>query len=161
MSAALEIEERAPPVEADTGFWARARLIAGESWKYLAASVAALAVDYGLLVALTSGAHLHYLWSAAIGFTAGLAVTYVLSIAFIFRERRFGRGAELTGFLVIGLIGLGLNELLLKGMVEGLGLYYAWAKVPAAGVSFMFNFIARRLLLFTAPGRADIPNPDA
>ena len=153
MSAALGVEDTERPATAGSGFWARARLIAGESSKYLAASVAALAVDYGLLVTLTEVVHLHYLWSAAIGFTAGLAVTYVLSIKFIFRERRFGRGAELAGFLAIGIIGLGLNELLLKGMVEGLGLSYAWAKIPAAGISFMFNFVARRVLLFTARPR--------
>ena len=150
MSAALGVED-IDPAATDSGLWARVRLIAGESWKYLVASIAALAVDYGLLVSLTEVGHLHYLLSAAIGFSAGLAVTYILSITFVFRERRYSRGAELAGFLAIGLIGLGLNELLLKGMVEGLGLHYTWAKIPAAGISFMFNFITRRLLLFTAP----------
>ncbi len=32
-----------------------------EGWRYFAASVAALAVDYGLLVALTELGRLHYL----------------------------------------------------------------------------------------------------
>lgn len=140
--------------------WTRLRALAKESWKYLAASLVALAVDYCLLVLLTEVAHLHYLLSAAIGFTAGLVVTYVLSVSLIFKERRYGRGVELSGFVVIGLVGLGLNEVLLKVMVEGLGVYYAWAKIPAAGISFLFNFVARRLILFTAAPPREPAAPD-
>jgi putative flippase GtrA len=138
----------------------RAHAIAREWAKYLAASVAALAVDYTLLVLLTELVGLHYLVSAAIGFSAGLIVTYVLSVTVIFKQRRFGRTLELGGFVVIGLLGLGLNELLLKGMVEGLGLHYALAKIPAAGISFLFNFAARRLILFTAPSSGEAAASD-
>ena len=40
-----------------------------ETWKYFLVSLAALALDYGLLVALTALGHVHYLISAAVGFT--------------------------------------------------------------------------------------------
>lgn len=122
-----------------------------ESWKYFLVSLAALAVDYGLLVGLTSLGHLHYLVSAAIGFLAGLGLNYALSTAFVFREHRLAdRRAEFLGFLLIGLAGLGLNEVLMKLFVDTVGLGYAVAKIPATGVGFVFNFGARRLLLFTA-----------
>jgi putative flippase GtrA len=121
-----------------------------ETWKYFLVSLAALALDYGLLVGLTAIGHLHYLVSAAIGFCTGLALNYELSTAFVFRERRLAdRRMEFAGFLLIGLGGLVLNEALMKLFVEQAGIGYALAKVPATGVGFGFNFGVRRLLLFT------------
>jgi putative flippase GtrA len=160
VSLAARSAPQASPRAPSPGLGRPAHAIAREWAKYLAASVAALAVDYALLVFLTEVAHLHYLVSAAIGFSAGLVVTYALSVTVIFKERRFGRTFELGGFVVIGLLGLGLNELLLKGMVDGLSLHYALAKVPAAGISFLFNFAARRLILFTAPSRGEAAASD-
>ena len=142
------------------GAWGRARRVVEESAKYLAASFAALAVDFLLLVFLTEVCRVHYLISAALSFTAGLFVTYVLSVTIIFREHRYGRRAELAGFVAIGLVGLILNEYLLRAMVEGLGVSYVLAKAPAAGISFLFNFVARRIILFTAPARREIVPSD-
>ena len=125
-------------------------LLAAETAKYFLASVAALAVDYGLLLGLTEFAHLHYLVSAGLGFVAGLALNYVLSVQFVFRERRLeSRRLEFAGFMLIGLAGLALNEVLMKVFVEHAGLGYALAKIPATGVGFIFNFGMRRVFLFT------------
>jgi putative flippase GtrA len=130
-----------------------------ETWKYLLVSLVALGVDFALLVGLTEVAKMNYLASAAVGFTAGLVVNYVLSITMVFSERRLkSRGLEFLGFFVIGALGLGLNEVLMKGFVDLLGPAfalagvpgYAWAKIPATGVGFVFNFVTRRLLLFSA-----------
>ncbi len=121
-----------------------------ETWKYFLVSLAALALDYGLLVALTALGRVHYLISAAVGFTAGLALNYALSVAFVFHERRLAdRRWEFVGFALVGLAGLVLNEGLMKLFVESAGLGYALAKIPATGVGFVFNFGLRRALLFT------------
>jgi putative flippase GtrA len=130
--------------------WGRGLL--HETWKYFLVSLAALALDYALLVALTSLGHVHYLISAAVGFAAGLVLNYALSVAFVFRQRRLAdRRMEFAGFFLIGLAGLALNEALMKLFVDGAGLGYALAKVPATGVGFVFNFGVRRAMLFTAP----------
>lgn len=134
------------------------RLLAIESAKYFLVSAAALALDYGLLVGLTEFAHLHYLVSAAVGFTAGLGLNYFLSVHFVFRERRLqSRRLEFIGFMLIGLAGLALNEVLMKSLVEHAGLGYALAKIPATGIGFVFNFGARRLFLFTKAAKGPGP----
>jgi len=121
-----------------------------ESGLYFLVSLAALGVDYSLLVGLTKLAHVPYLISAAIGFTAGLLVNYVLSVTVVFRQHRMeNRGAELLLFVGIGLIGLALNEGLMKVFVDSLRLDVAVAKLPATAVGFVFNFGARKLLLFS------------
>jgi len=142
----LRLQERVAPAPS-----ARLVRLFNEGWKYFLVSLAALALDYGLLIGLTAIGHLYYLVSAAVGFLAGLALNYALSVAFVFREHRLGdRRIEFLGFLLIGLVGLGLNEALMKAFVDYAGLVYALAKIPATGVGFLFNFGARRLLLFTA-----------
>jgi putative flippase GtrA len=125
-----------------------------ETWKYFLVSLAALALDYGLLVALTALGHVHYLISAAVGFTAGLALNYALSVAYVFRERRLAdRRWEFAGFALVGLAGLLLNEALMKLFVDWAGLGYALAKIPATGVGFVFNFGVRRAALFTTAAK--------
>jgi hypothetical protein len=49
----------------------------------------------------------------------------------VFRERRYqSRGWEFVGFILVGLAGLALNEMLMKFFVETVGLGYALAKNP-------------------------------
>jgi putative flippase GtrA len=133
------------------GLWVRSRDLAHETWKYLLVSVISLAVDYALLVGCTSLGHVHYLVSAAVGFSVGLFVNYALSVSFVFQHRRLrDRRLEFVGFFLIGLIGLVLNEALMRLFVETFGLGYALAKLPATAVGFVFNFGSRRILLFTA-----------
>ncbi|HEX5379993.1 MAG TPA: GtrA family protein [Phenylobacterium sp.] len=132
-------------------FRALIRAVAGEFPKYLIVSAVALAVDTGLLIGLTELGRINYLTSATIGFLAGMVVSYLLSIRFVFRERRLeSRRVEFLTFLAIGLVGLGVSIAIMKVSVEHFGIGYALAKVPAAGGSFGFGFLIRRIMLFTA-----------
>jgi putative flippase GtrA len=119
--------------------------------RYGLVSAVALAVDWGLMVALTEKLHVHYLASAAAGFAAGAAVAYTLSVLFVFRERRVADArAEFALFLLIGVVGLAANQALLHVAVEWAGLHYALAKAPVALAVFLLNFGLRKSLLFTA-----------
>jgi len=119
---------------------------------YGLASGAALALDYGLLLLCHDTLGLPYLVAAAIGFSGGLALVYALSIAIVFRDRRSVRPAsEFSVFCAIGFAGLLLTEALMFFFVGRLGFDPAFAKIPTAGFVFLFNFTARRALLFSAP----------
>ncbi len=79
-----------------------------------------------------------------------MAVSYALSIRFVFARRRaVSREAEAAGFFAVGLVGLMLTQLLLYGFVSWLGLRVGLAKVPTTAIVFAFNFICRRGLVFT------------
>lgn len=119
---------------------------------YGAASVAALAVDYGLLIFLTEYVGFHYLISASISFLVGGLVVYFASISHIFDQRRLSsKSIEITSFMAIGVVGLALNGLLMWAITEGTPLSYQLAKLPTAGIVFLFNYVARRSLLFSVP----------
>jgi putative flippase GtrA len=127
---------------------------------YGAVSVTALAVDYGLLIFLTETVGIYYLISASISFSVGMLLVYAASISYIFDERRLSsRSVELTSFAAIGAAGLLLNGLLLWAITTGTPLSYQLAKLPTAGIVFLFNYTARRNLLFTA--KRVSPNHDA
>ena len=93
---------------------------------------------------------MNYLLAAALGFMAGMLVVYILSIRVIFSDRRRLHPLnEFAGFFIIGCIGLLLNELLMLVFVEFAQFAVVLAKVPTAGCVFVFNFMARRFLLFS------------
>jgi putative flippase GtrA len=133
------------------GIRARLGAVSGEFWRYLAASVVALGLDFGLLWLLTSGLGLHYLTSSAISYTAGAVLHYAISVRLVFRERPVAdRRKEFLGFFAIGLVGLGANQLVMRAAVEVLGHSYLVGKVAAVAVSFILTFVLRRAILFTA-----------
>lgn len=122
---------------------------ARELLKTVAASQAAFWLDFGILALLTEAAGLHYLASAAFSFLAGTTLSYVLAIVWVFDTRRFSsKTAEYALFVLVGVVGLALNEALLWLFTEALGLHYLVSKAAAATLIFGWNFGARKLLLF-------------
>jgi putative flippase GtrA len=118
--------------------------------RYAVVGGVAFAVDAGLLWALTALAGLYYLLSAAISFTAGLVVNYLLSRCWVFERRTLSSTTlEFTIFTLIGIVGLGLNQLLMWSFTEKLGLYFLLSKCFAAGCVLLWSFGARKWALFS------------
>lgn len=117
--------------------------------RYGVAGLTAATVDTGLLALLTElfGENLLLLWTA-IAFACGLATTYIMSIKWVFSNRTMNRAAELAIFIFIGIVGLGLTELLVWVFAIKLDWHYLLAKITAATTVFIWNFTAKKLLLF-------------
>lgn len=117
-------------------------------------SAVALLVDISLLYLLVAFGAWHYLLAGSASFAAGVAVNYVLSVRYVFAFRRLeSRAREFLVFTVIGIGGLAVNGAVLALLVEALGQHYLVAKTAAAGTTFLFNFGARRRLLFAPLGK--------
>ena len=121
-----------------------------EFTRYAIASAIALCVDVFILFALTEWAGVPYLTSAAIGFVAGIACIYLLSIDWVFRERRMRSRptAEFALFALIGVTGLFINESIMFATTEHLGQHYMISKAASVGIVFAWNFTLRKALLF-------------
>lgn len=120
------------------------RLIA-EMFMYGFVSVFALVVDVGLLYLLVEKAGMHHIVAASLSFTGGLIVNYCLARAFVFRNGRLPMRQEFTWYALIGVIGLGLNDLIIYLLVS-LQVWYMYAKAVSVALVFFFNFFSRRRL---------------
>jgi putative flippase GtrA len=107
------------------------------------------ALDFGLLVLLTEVVHLHYLISNGIGFMAGTTLLYVLSIYWVFNRRAIkSRHLEYWVFILIGVAGVGFNEIIIWVFTEKVHVFYLYSKVIAGCTVFFWNFISRRYIIF-------------
>jgi putative flippase GtrA len=124
--------------------------VGAELPRYLAVSAAALAVDFCLLLLLSEVWGAHYLIANPIAFALGALVVYVGSVHWAFRHRKVSnRGLELAIFITIGVGGLAVNEAILWLGMEVAALTLLFAKAAAAMTSFGFNFIVRKIVLFS------------
>ena len=109
----------------------------------------AFVADYASLYAFTEWLGIQYLVSAALAFIIGLTVNYILSNLIVFTTHRLNnRWLEFNIFAIIGVIGLGLNELIMYCACELIGLHYMVAKLISTALVFFWNFFARKLTLF-------------
>lgn len=115
----------------------------------LVVSVLALAVDFSTLILFKEVVGLHYLVAATLSFSLGVVVNYTLSVRWVFATRKLAnRHAEFIIFFVICAIGLGLNLIIMGGMVQGFAVDYRLAKAVSTVIVFFWNFIARKLILY-------------
>jgi putative flippase GtrA len=124
--------------------------VAKEWLRYVAAGLIALGVDFGTYVGLIRLAGVNYLIAAPIGFAFGLATVYLLSVRWVFGYRRLAdRRAEFALFALVGMVGMALNQGIIYTALQWMPGSYEIAKLISAGMVFCFNFISRKLLLFT------------
>lgn len=110
----------------------------------------AYGVDFGSLFFLTEVIKIHYLISAALAFTLGLITNYTLSIFWVFSKRALAnKKIEFIIFSIIGLVGLGLNEIIIWFFTEWAHFHYLISKIFSTVVVFFWNFFARKKLLFS------------
>lgn len=110
----------------------------------------AFLVDFGLMVLLRELFSVPEAVSGTVSFGVGLIITYIFSIEWIFDKRRLNsRLAEFLAFAAIGAVGLLLTYLLMLLMVNIFSLYYIWAKVITTVIVTLWNFIAKKCILFT------------
>ncbi|HPF29681.1 MAG TPA: GtrA family protein [Lachnospiraceae bacterium] len=103
----------------------------------------------------------NYLIAAFFGFVISVTVNYVLSFKFVFkRKENLDRRAEFMIFLILSVIGLGINELIMYLCVDLVYYQQAWlqekiientaviaAKIIATAVVMVYNFVTRKLFL--------------
>lgn len=93
---------------------------------------------------------MNYLIAAAIAFVVGLAVNYALSIWFVFSEssKVKNKVKEFVVYGIIGLIGLLITEGIMYLFTDVFGLYFLISKIIAAEIVLVWNFVARKVVLY-------------
>ncbi len=104
----------------------------------------------------------YYLISGLFGFAISVVANYILSFKFVFeRKEDLSRKKEFTIFLILSIIGMGINELCLFVGYDVIYMNWKWLqsimspgfakdyffKFGATGVVMVYNFITRKIFL--------------
>lgn len=117
--------------------------------RYVVVGGLAFVVDMAVLIALTELGVLPYLASAAVAFLFGLTTNYLLSVTWVFDTRKTtSPWIEFAIFALVGVVGLGINEVVMWSLTDGLGVWYVGSKLVATAMVFAWNFGVRKIALF-------------
>lgn len=119
-------------------------------FRYVFVGGIATVVDWGILFLLTDFVRIHHLISAVIAFAGGLITNFFLSRLLVFKanEARVNAVMEFLSYTLIGIIGLGITELILFLLTDCGQLHYMLSKVIATVIVLAWNYIARKLIVY-------------
>ena len=127
----------------------RTHPLSRELVRYTVVGGLASLVDVGLLVGLTTFGGVYYLHAATIALGCGLLTSYLLSIAWVFQERTWHNPVVEFGlFTLISGVGLMGNGACMWILTEYAHLHYLGSKLVAALCVFLWNFLAKKCVLF-------------
>lgn len=116
--------------------------------KFGIVGVICFGIDYGLMIFLTELCGISYLVSSGISFSVSVMVNYTLSLKFVFEtDKDKNKIVEFLIFIILSVVGLGINQVLMWVCVDKLHVYYMISKIGVTGVVMVYNFITRKLIL--------------
>ena len=105
-------------------------------------------IDWGIMVFLTEVFGINPLISSTISFTVSVTVNYILSVTFVFEtDKNANKGSQFVIFVLLSIVGLGVNELCMWLGTDLLGIHYMITKVGANAVVMVYNFITRKIFI--------------
>ena len=108
----------------------------------------AFLIDYGVMVLLTEVFGVNYLVSATISFIVSVVFNYLASMRYVFTHKEdMSSRREFIIFIVLSVIGLGLNDLCMWFFTGLLGISYLISKIIATAIVMVYNFITRKIFL--------------
>ena len=125
-------------------------------FRYLFVGGLATVVDWGLSFILFKFVFGERFAVAAnsLSFIAGLVVNYLISTLWVFKNSKVSNKlVEFIGFAAIGVVGLLITVLITwcfrLWLEDRTSAYQMIAKVVSTAVAFLWNFFARKILLYT------------
>jgi putative flippase GtrA len=127
-------------------------LIVVQFFRYFCSGGLAFIVDKTLFVVTHYFTlHLNNYWATSIGFVAGIIITYLLSIFWVFDERRMKNTLfEVLIFVAIGIVGLGLMNFFMWIFTVQMAIPNDFVcNLLSTALVTLWNFIAKKYILFT------------
>lgn len=116
--------------------------------KFGIVGVVATVIDFGVMNLLHYGLHLDLLIANTCGFVISLVFNYLASMKYVFSHREgMSRRREFIIFVVLSVIGLGLNDGIVWSLNVAVGLEANIAKICATALVMIYNFVTRKIFL--------------
>jgi len=107
----------------------------------------AAVVNIGMLYVFTDILSINYILGNVISFILGLIVNYILSKKTVFKKQTsISKSKEFILYALIGVLGLGVDTLLLWIFTDKMNMYYMVSKIISTILVFIWNFGARKVL---------------
>lgn len=107
----------------------------------------AFLIDYSILYVLTEFVGIHYLISSVISFIISLIFNYILSIYWVFDVTKKQTPKEVFIFVILSVIGLGINQVVMYVGSDLLHIYYMLTKLVATFIVMVWNFVTRKIFI--------------
>lgn len=115
--------------------------------RFAVVGAAATVVQYSVLVALVELVRVKPVPAAVLAYLCGAMVSYLLNARYTFGETKTAFGKGLIKFLIVNVIGLGLNTAIFTALVH-LQFHYLIAQMVATGLVLIWNYAGARLFVF-------------
>lgn len=116
--------------------------------KFGIVGVIATLLEWIIFYICTNQLKIHYSISTIIGFSISTIFNYWASVKWVFDvNKEKSEKLNFILFVVLSIVGLGLNELILWICIEKFAIYNMIGKIIATGIVMVFNFITRKLFL--------------
>ena len=120
-----------------------------QAFRYVLAGTLAYGVDCCSLIVFVEIFKIYYLTAALVAFLFGAITAYILNVVWVFNKRTFkNRYFEISIFIVIGVVGLILNQYIIWVFTENVNFHYLFSKLVATMIVVIWNFLARKYFLF-------------
>ena len=107
----------------------------------------AFIIDYGIFTILSQLLGIHYLIASIISFSISVIYNYILSIKWVFDVSKKQTTKEFIIFIILSVIGLGLNSLIMYVSVDLMQIHEMISKIVATAIVMVYNFITRKIFI--------------
>ena len=116
--------------------------------KFVIVGGIATIIDFGVLVLLKEVFGMKPVIANVISFTVSVIYNYIASVKWVFDvNKNQDKKTQFVVFVILSVIGLGINTLIIWLCDDVLGIYYLIGKVLATGIVMVFNFVTRKMFL--------------
>lgn len=105
-------------------------------------------VNLGFLFSLTEFFHVWYFYSSAFAYLTGMVINYSLNKYLNFKNKSKRIIPQFALFVMVALVGLGLNQLILYFLVEVIKLWYLFASLISLFLVMFWSFYGHKKLTF-------------
>lgn len=118
-------------------------------------------IDFVVYALLCNILGVHYIFAGICGFTVSIIFNYKMSMRYVFASKDdMSKSKEFVTFVVLSIIGAGLNSLILFVCVDVMYQNWIWlqsvlsiklmnlaAKIIATAIVMVYNFVTRKIFL--------------
>jgi putative flippase GtrA len=120
-------------------------------WKFFKFGVVGftgLIIDYGITYLLKEKVKIYKYLANAAGFSVAATTNYCLNRVWTFHSKDPNLAIEYGQFILVSVVGLGINSLILWLMVSKFKFNFYFSKLIAIGITTIWNFTANVIITF-------------